>query len=327
MKHFKSSPKMKVTEHIAKAKGKTLLSFEVLPPLKGKSIQSIFKVLDPLMEFNPPFINVTYHRSEYMYKMQNDNSFRKVVVRKRPGTVGICAAIMNKYGVDAVPHIICGGFNQDDTEDALIDLNFLGINNVLVIRGDAMKSESTFVPEPNGHAYASELVQQIGNMNKGIYLAEELRNADPTDFCVGVAGYPEKHYEAPNMKADLKYLKKKIELGADYIVTQMFFDNQKYFDFVKLCRAEGITVPIIPGLKPISTKRHLSLIPRIFKVDLPEDLAEAVEGAKDKEAVIQIGREWCLQQSKELKEAGVPVIHYYTMGRTSTFIKIAKEVV
>jgi len=317
---------MKITEHIEKAKGSTLISFEVLPPLKGKSIKSIFNVLDPLMEFKPPFINVTYHRSEYMYKMQEDGSFRKVVVRKRPGTVGICSSIMNKYGVDAVPHIICGGFSQDDTEDALIDLNFLGIKNVLVLRGDAMKSEATFVPEKGGHHFASDLVDQIVKMNKGVYLADELRNADPTDFCIGVAGYPEKHFEAPNMKADLKYLKKKIELGADYIVTQMFFDNQKFFDFVELCRSEGITVPIIPGIKPISTKKHLSIIPRIFKVDLPEDLAEAVENAKDSEAVRQIGMEWTIQQAKELKARGVPVLHFYTMGRVSTFVKIAKEI-
>ena len=317
---------MKVPEHIERAKGSTLISFEVIPPLKGKSIDSIFGVLDPLMEFKPPFINVTYHRSEYMYKMQQDGSFRKVVVRKRPGTVGICAAIMNKYGVDAVPHIICGGFTKDDTEDALIDLHFLGVNNVLVLRGDAMKSEATFMPEVGGNEFATDLVEQIVDMNKGRYLAEELKNALPTDFSIGVAGYPEKHYEAPNMKSDLKYLKKKIELGADYIVTQMFYDNQKFFDFVELCRSEGITVPIIPGLKPIASKKHLSFIPRIFKVDLPEDLAEAVENAKDNEAVRQIGKEWCIQQSKELIEFGVPVVHFYTMGRVSTFIDIAKAI-
>lgn len=317
---------MKVPEHIERAKGSTLISFEVIPPLKGKSIDSIFGVLDPLMEFKPPFINVTYHRSEYMYKMQTDGSFRKVVVRKRPGTVGICAAIMNKYGVDAVPHIICGGFTKDDTEDALIDLHFLGVNNVLVLRGDAMKSEATFMPEVGGNEFATDLVEQIVDMNKGRYLAEELKNALPTDFSIGVAGYPEKHYEAPNMKSDLKYLKKKIELGADYIVTQMFYDNQKFFDFVKLCREEGITVPIIPGLKPIASKKHLSFIPRIFKVDLPEDLAEAVENAKDNEAVRQVGKEWCIQQSKELIEFGVPVVHFYTMGRVSTFIDIAKAI-
>lgn len=317
---------MTVSEHIERANGSTLTSFELLPPLKGKSIQSIYDVLDPLMEFKPPFINVTYHRWEYQYKMQADKSFQKVLVRKRPGTVGICAAITNRYNVDAIPHVICGGFSRDDTEDALIDMHFLGINNVLVLRGDAMKSESSFVPEPNGHKYASGLVEQIRNMNNGIYLADELKNAFPTNFCVGVAGYPEKHFEAPNMKSDMKYLKQKIDLGAKYIVTQMFFDNEKYFNFVDQCRAEGITVPIIPGLKPISTKRHLSIIPSIFKVDLPEDLAEAVEAAKTKEAVREVGAEWCIAQAKELKAKGAPVLHFYTMGKVETFIKIAREV-
>jgi len=318
---------MKVTKHIEKAQGKTLISFEVLPPLKGKSIKSIFNTLDPLMEFNPPFINVTYHRSEYMYKLQEGGDFRKAVVRKRPGTVGICAAIMNKYQVDAVPHIICGGFSRDNTEDALIDLAFLGINNVLALRGDAMKSESMFVPEEMGHNYASDLVEQVASMNKGVYLAEELRNAMPTDFCIGVAGYPEKHAEAPNMKTDIKYLKKKIDLGADYIVTQMFFDNQKFFDFVKLCRAEGITVPIIPGIKPISTKKHLTLIPRIFNVDLPEELVDAVENAKDNNAVREVGKEWCIHQCKELLEFGIPVLHFYTMGKVATFTEIVKTII
>lgn len=317
---------MKVPDHIAKANGSTLISFELLPPLKGKSIQSIYDVLDPLMEFNPPFINVTYHRHEYIYKLQGDKSFRKVLVRKRPGTVGICAAIMNKYKVDAVPHVICGGFTEDDTEDALIELHFLGINNVLALRGDSLQSESVFVPEEGGHKYATDLVRQIMNMNKGRFLAEDLKNPVPTNFSVGVAGYPEKHYEAPNIKSDIKYLKQKIELGAEYIVTQMFFDNQKYFDFVKLCRSEGINVPIIPGLKPISTQKHLSIIPSIFKVDLPEDLVDAVEGASSKEAIREIGAEWCIQQAKELKAAGVPILHFYTMGRVSTFVKIASEV-
>jgi len=317
---------MKVTEHIQKAQGKTLISFEVLPPLKGKSINSLYNTLDPLMEFNPPFINVTYHRSEYMYKLQEGKTFRKVVVRKRPGTVGICAAIMNKYQVDAVPHIICGGFTQDDTEDALIDLHYLGVNNVLALRGDAMHSESMFIPEEDGHNYASDLVSQISRMNKGVYLAEELRNSYPTDFCVGVAGYPEKHGEAPNMKTDLKYLKRKVELGAGFIVTQMFFDNQKYFDFVARCRAEGINVPIIPGLKPISTHKHLTLIPRIFNVDLPDDLADAVENAADNKAVRQVGKEWCIAQCKELLEHNVPVLHFYTMGRIATFQQIVKAI-
>lgn len=316
---------MKVTEYLEQS-DKPLVSFETIPPLKGKGIEALYDVLDPLMEFKPPFINVTYHRSDYIYKKTEQDTFRKVVVRKRPGTVGICAAIMNKYGVDAVPHLICGGFTRDTTEDALIDLNYLGVKNVLLLRGDSLKSESAFRAEPGGHNFASELIEQVVSMNKGVYLAEELRGAAPTDFCIGVAGYPEKHYEAPNRKTDLKYLKQKIDQGGDYIVTQMFFDNQQFFDFVKKCREAGITVPIIPGLKPISTLKQVVSIPRTFKVDLPEDLAEAVDACADNAAVRQVGKEWCIQQSKELLEFGVPCIHYYTMGRVSTFVDIARSV-
>ena len=245
---------MKVTEHLKNAK-QTLFSFEILPPLKGKSIDSIYNTLDPLMEFNPPFIDVTYHREEYVYKNREDGLLERISVRKRPGTVGICAAIMNKYDVDTVPHIICGGFNKEVTENALIDLDFLGIDNVLALRGDPIKSETYFTPEEDGHKYASELLGQVHNMNNGIYLDEDLKNSAPTNFCIGVAGYPEKHFEAANMESDIHFLKKKVEAGADYIVTQMFFDNQRYFDFVKLCRENDIDVPIIPGLKPISTEK------------------------------------------------------------------------
>ncbi len=316
---------MKVTEHIAAAK-KTLISFEVLPPLKGKGIEKLYNLLDSFMEFKPPFINVTYHRSDYIYRKVEENTFKKVVVRKRPGTVGICAAIQFKYGVDAIPHLICGGFTKDTTEDALIDLNFLGINNVLALRGDAMHSEKSFSPEIGGNDYASDLVEQIINMNKGVYLAEELKNAKCTDFCVGVAGYPEKHAEAPNMKADLKYLKHKIDLGAEYIVTQMFFDNQKFYDFVKACREFGINVPIIPGIKPITKRKQITSIPRIFKVDIPEALEEEIEKCKTDEDVAQVGTEWCIQQSKDLIDFGSPIVHYYTMGRASTFQKIAKAI-
>src|SRR6478735_5727555 len=230
---------MKVTEHIAQAKG-PLVSFEILPPLKGKTISSIYDHLDPLMEFKPSFINVTYHRSETMFKKKSDGTFEKVEVRKRPGTVGICAAIMNHYQVDAVPHLICGGFSKQETEDALIDLHFLGVDNVLVLRGDAPKNESSFEPEAGGHKYAIELLRQVTNMNNGIYLEEDLKNAVKTNFCIGVAGYPEKHFEAPNMHNDLQYLKAKVEAGAEYVVTQMFFDNKKYFDFVKTCKEAGI---------------------------------------------------------------------------------------
>lgn len=316
---------MKVTEHLKKAK-KPLVSFEVLPPLKGNGINHLYSLLDSFMEFNPPFINVTYHRSEYIYKRIEENAFKKVVVRKRPGTVGICAAIQFKYGIDAIPHLICGGFTKDSTEDALIDLNFLGINNVLTLRGDAMPSEKSFSPELNGNNYASDLVEQVINMNKGKYLAEDLKNPQCTDFCVGVAGYPEKHAEAPNMKSDIKYLKHKIDLGAEYIVTQMFFDNQKFFDFVKDCREAGIDVPIIPGIKPITRKGQVGAIPRIFNVDIPEDLAEAIEKCKDDKAVAQVGTEWCIEQSKSLVNFGSPIVHYYTMGKASTFQTIAKAV-
>ncbi len=316
---------MKVTEHIENAK-KTLLSFEILPPLKGKSIQSIYDVLDPLMEFKPSFINVTYHRSEFMYKKTKEGFFEKVVIRKRPGTVGICSAIMHKYEVDAVPHLTCGGFTVEETEDALIDLNFVGINNVLLLRGDPVKSETFFAPEPGGHNYAIELVKQAVNMNKGMYLEEDLIDALKTDFCIGVAGYPEKHYESPNMKTELKYLKEKVDAGANYIVTQMFFDNQKYFDFVQSCREIGITVPIIPGLKPITSKKQISMLPRVFHVDIPESLGEEMDKCKNDVEAKQVGVEWAIQQSKELKKAGVPCLHYYTMSNVSSMIAIAKEV-
>lgn len=316
---------MKVTEHIQNAQ-KTLFSFEILPPLKGQHIQSIFDGIDPLMEFRPPFIDVTYHREEFEYKELPNGLLQKKVVKKRPGTVGICAAIQNKYGVDAIPHILCGGFTKEDTENFLIDIDFLGIQNVVALRGDAIKSEIYFKPEREGHAYASELVTQIGNLNKGIYLDEELQNTHATDFCIGVAGYPEKHMEAPSMDSDLYFLKQKIKNGAQYIVTQMFFDNRKFFDFVGRCRAEGITVPIIPGLKPIATKKQLNTIPHRFKVDLPDDLIMEVVKAKDNDAVKQIGIEWCIAQSRELVKAGLPVLHYYSMGKAENIKAIAKEI-
>ncbi|TRX47311.1 methylenetetrahydrofolate reductase [NAD(P)H] [Fulvivirga sp. M361] len=314
---------MKVTEHIAKAK-KTLFSFEILPPLKGENVKDLFGHIDPLMEFKPPFIDVTYHREEYVYKKRENGLLEKKSTRKRPGTVGICAAIKNRYNVDAVPHIICGGFTKEETENALIDLDFLGIDNVLVLQGDAIKTEPAFVPEPDGHRYASDLLEQVVEMNNGRYLDEEIQKPTPTDFCIGVAGYPEKHFGAPNLKTDMKYVKMKVDMGAEYIVTQMFFDNQKYFEFVDLCRSMDIKVPIIPGLKPITTKRQTTVLPRVFHIDLPEDLADAVDGAKDNAAAKQIGVEWCVQQSKELMDKGVPVLHYYSMGKSDPIYKIAK---
>ncbi|MDI9309085.1 MAG: methylenetetrahydrofolate reductase [NAD(P)H] [Limnohabitans sp.] len=317
---------MKVTEHIAKAKGKTQFSFEILPPLKGQNIQCIFDGIDPLMEFNPPFIDVTYHREEYEYKELSNGLLQKKVVKKRPGTVGICAGIQNRYNVDAVPHILCGGFTKEDTENLLIDLDFLGIDNVVALRGDAVKSEIYFKPEKEGNAYASELVAQINNLNKGIYLDSDLQNTNATDFCIGVAAYPEKHMEAPSLDSDIHFVKEKIKNGANYIVTQLFYDNKKYFDFVDKCRKAGVEVPIIPGLKPIATKKQLNLIPHRFSVELPDDLIMAVVKAKDNEAVRQIGIEWCIKQSKELVKAGVPFLHYYSMGKAENVKAIAKEI-
>jgi len=317
---------MKVTDHINRSNG-TLISFEILPPLKGKGIQSLYGHLDPLMEFGPSFINVTYHRSEHSFKKRADGSFEKVVVRKRPGTESICASIMNKYNVDTVPHLICGGFDINETEDALINLNYLGIDNVLVLRGDAAKNESTFDPEPGGHKYAIDLLKQVTNLNEGIYLEEELKNNSKTKFCIGVAGYPEKHFEAPNMESDLKYLKAKIDAGADYIITQMFFDNDKYFSFVKSCREIGINVPIIPGLKPVYTKKQLTILPKTFHIDLPTALSEAIHACKTDIDVEKVGEEWLLHQSKELKKAGVPVLHYYTLGRPGIVANVVKELV
>ncbi|PHR69581.1 MAG: methylenetetrahydrofolate reductase [NAD(P)H] [Lutibacter sp.] len=317
---------MKVTEHITRAKGKTQFSFEILPPLKGQNVQSIFDNIDPLMEFKPPFIDVTYHREEYVYKELESGLIEKKIVRKRPGTVGICAAIQNKYSVDAIPHILCGGFTKEDTENFLIDLDFLGIDNVMALRGDAVKSETYFKSEKEGHKFASELTSQIQDLNNGIYLDEELQNSSKTDFCIGVAGYPEKHMEAPSLDSDIHFLKKKIKKGATYIVTQMFFDNQKYFEFVKKCRAEGITVPIIPGLKPISTKKQLNLLPHRFHVDLPQDLIIEIVKCKDNKEAREVGIEWCINQSRELIKAGVPLLHYYSMGKSSNIYQIAKKV-
>jgi len=316
---------MKVTEHLKNANGKTLFSIEVLPPLKGENIRSLFDHLDPLMEFKPPFVDVTYHREEFVYKKQDNGLLEKRSVRKRPGTVGICAAIQNHYRVDTVPHIICGGFSKEETENALIDLHFLGIDNVLLLQGDAIKNEGRFVPDPDGHRYASELLQQVADMNNGIYLDEELMNTAPTNFCIGVAGYPEKHFAAPNLKTDLKYLKLKVDLGAEYIVTQMFFDNKKYFEFVSRCREMGISVPIIPGIKPITTKTQSTALPTTFHIDIPEELADEIEKCKDNAAAKEVGIKWAVHQSRELIKAGVPTLHFYSMGKSDPIYRIAKE--
>ncbi|MEP5235360.1 MAG: methylenetetrahydrofolate reductase, partial [Cyclobacteriaceae bacterium] len=294
---------MKVVEHIKEAKEKTLFSLEIIPPKKGDSIDSLFAHIDPLMEFKPPFIDVTYHREEFVYKNRGNGLLEKKTTRKRPGTVGICAAIKNRYDVDPVPHIICGGFTKEETENALIDLNFLGIDNVLALRGDAISTEKSFKPEPEGNAYAIDLVHQLSGMNQGQYLDDELQNAVPTNFCIGVAGYPEKHFEAPNLKSDLSFLKQKIDAGAEYIVTQLFFDNQKYFEFVEKCRKAGINVPIIPGLKPITIRNHMNVLPSIFHIDIPDELHDAVEQCNDNAAVKEVGVEWGIKQAKELMDA------------------------
>ena len=316
---------MKVIDHLKAAKS-TLFSIEILPPLKGKSIASIYEGIDPLMEYKPSFVDVTYHREEYIYKKREGGYLEKVSIRKRPGTVGICAAIMNRYHVDAVPHIICGGFSKEETENALIDLQFLGIENVLLLRGDAIKTESTFIPDPSGHAYAIDLVKQVSEMNNGKYMHEDVVDMAPTNFCVGVSGYPEKHFEAPNLIADLKYLKEKIDAGADYIVTQMFFDNKKYFEFVAQCRATGINVPIIPGLKILTSKKQILSLPKIFHIDIPQELFAEVEKCKYDKAVRELGIKWCIQQSKELVKANVPCLHYYTMGSSENTRRVACEV-
>ena len=315
---------MKVVEYIANRK-KTIFSFEIIPPLKGKGIEDLCAGIDPLMEFNPPFINVTYHREEYEYKKMGNGLLKKVSIRKRPGTVGICAALMNRYKVDAIPHIICGGFTKEETESALIDLKFLGVDNILAPRGDPMKNESAFVPTQGGNAYALDLIEQINEMNNGQYLYEETKNS-PSNFCIGTAGYPEKHFEAMNLSTDMKHLKKKVDAGAEFIVTQLFYDNEKFFDFVKKCREIGIKVPIIPGIKPITNLRHLSFIPKFFHVNFPESFSNELEKCKTDEEIKRVGIEWTTAQCKELVKADIPVIHFYTMGRGTAVKNIAKEI-
>lgn len=315
---------MKVIDHINSAKD-TLFSFEILPPLKGVNIQSIYDGIDPLMEFNPKYINVTYHREEFIYKERENGLLEKIAIRKRPGTVGICAAIMNKYHVDAVPHLICGGFSREETENALIDLHFLGIDNVLALRGDPVKTESAFKAHPEGHAYAVDLINQITEMNQGKYLVDDI-NLDSTDFCIGAAGYPEKHFEAMNLATDLHYLKQKVDAGAEYLVTQMFFDNKKYFRFVQACREIGINVPIIPGIKPIKSLNHISFLPKVFNIDFPEELSKELLKCKTNQDVNRVGIEWGIHQSRELKAADVPGIHYYTMSTSDSVKAIASEI-
>jgi methylenetetrahydrofolate reductase (NADPH) len=317
---------MKITDHIKNAEGKTLFSFEIIPPKKGNNIQDLYNNIDPLMEFNPPFIDVTTSREEYVYLDKGDGLLDRKITRMRPGTVGICAAIKHKYDVDTVPHVLCGGFTKEETEYVLVDCHYLGIDNLMALRGDAMSHQKYFEPNKGGNKFAKDLVSQIQNLNCGKYLHDVVEASNKADFCIGVAGYPEKHLEAPSLQTDLKRLKEKVDAGADYVVTQMFFDNQKYFQFVDAAKKAGINVPIIPGIKPLAVKRHLQLLPQVFKIDLPEDLIKSVEDCKDNKQVRQVGVEWAIQQSKELLEAGVPVLHYYSMGKSDNIKDIAKNV-
>lgn len=315
---------MKVTDKFRS--GHTLFAFELLPPLKGETISSIYHTVDVLREYDPAYINITYHREEVKFIERAGGLLERRIARKRPGTVGISAAIAARYGIDTVPHLICGGFSADETEDALIEMNFLGIDNVLALRGDNMRGENTFRPHQGGHTRASQLVAQIAGMNRGEYISGEVEHPAPTDFCIGVAGYPEKHAEAPNLQSDIEHLKQKVKAGADYIVTQMFFDNTRYFHYVEQCRNQGIDLPIVAGLKPFSTKAQLSLLPQVFGVNIPQELARAVEAAPDNDAVRQIGIEWAIEQSRELIRFGAPAIHFYTMSRPDNVAAVAKAV-
>ena len=302
-------------------------SFEILPPLKGNGIQQIFNNIDKLQEFDPLYINITTHRSELVFKSNADGLYERVSERSRPGTVAVAAAIQQKYQIPAVPHLICSGFSKTETEYALIDLNFLGITNLLLLRGDKAKHENRFVPNENGHSHASELQEQVNKFNEGCFLdGTKMDIVTGEKFSYGVAGYPEKHDESPNINIDLMYLKKKVDAGADYIVTQMFFDNEKYFSFVEKCRKIGINVPIIPGLKPITFPTQLNVLPKVFHVDLPDDLANELMKCNDSESTKQVGVEWCSMQAKELLKSGVPSIHFYSLNAVESVRQIAKTI-
>lgn len=317
---------MKITDHIKNANGKTLFSFEIVPPQKGVGIADLYKNIDPLMEFKPPFIDVTTSREEYVFIERGNGLMERKITRMRPGTLGICSAIQHKYNVDTVPHVLCGGFTREETEYLLVDCMYLGINNIMALRGDAMKGEKYFEPTKGGNQYASDLVKQIQDLGSGKYLSGEILCEEHNSFCIGAAGYPEKHIEAPSMNYDLQMLKKKVDAGADYIVTQMFFDNQKFFDFVEQAREIGINVPIIPGIKPIATKKHLQLLPQVFKIDIPEALISEVLKCKTNTEVREVGVEWAISQCKELLGYGVPVLHFYSMGKSDNILKIGREV-
>ena len=319
---------MKVIDIINQAETNRAPRFtiELLPPLKGDGTQGVFSAIDTLVEYGPAYINVTFQREDEKLVEREDGLWERRVTRRRPGTVGISAAIMKRYGIETVPHLICGGLSRYDIEDALIDMDFLGIENVLALRGDSRRTERRFAPHPDGHAYAEGLVRQIAAMNRGEFVDGEVEECHNSKFCIGVAGYPEKHSEAPNLATDIENLRRKIDAGAEYIVTQMCFDNQRIFEFIERCRAAGITVPIVPGLKPFTTKSQLTVLPQTFHVDLPEELVSAVAACKDNRAVKQVGIEWATMQARELKAAGLPVIHFYTMSRTDNVAQIVKNV-
>ncbi len=316
---------MKVIDIINKAKN-TVFSFELLPPLKGNDISKIYKTIESLTDFNPKYMNITTHRDELEFKEMPDGSILKRTVRKRPGTVAIASAIQHKYGIPVVPHILCGGFTRSETEHVLIDLNFLGIENVLALRGDGIKNQHVFQPEKGGHSNANQLVAQIKDLGRGKYLEDDLKNNLAMDFCIGVAGYPEKHFEAPNKELDMIYLKQKVDAGADYIVTQMFFDNKVYFDFVKKCRENGITVPIIPGLKPINLVNQLTVLPKIFSIDIPVELANELSRCKTNADAGKVGTEWAIYQAKDLVANNAPSLHIYTYGVSDNVKDIVKAV-
>jgi methylenetetrahydrofolate reductase (NADPH) len=314
---------MKVTEYFKKSKN-TLFSYEIIPPMRGRSIDSVFALIEQLLPYEPPFIDLTSRSAEVYYEEFEDGTFRRHAKRKRPGTIGLSAAIKNRYNIETVPHILCQGFSKEETEDALIELNFLGIKNILAIQGDKLRQMSVDKSGKTHNFFASDLVKQIENMNSGKYL-EELSETSPTDFCIGVAGYPEKHIEAPNLDSDLKYLKQKVDAGADYIVTQMSFDNNKYFEFIKRCHTIGITVPIIPGIKIITRESHLKTIPRLFHIDIPKELSEQIEGFS-KENIYQAGVDWAIKQCRELIEAKVPCIHFYIMNTTQEVAEVVSTI-
>ncbi len=320
---------MRVVEILDKAiaEDRTHFAFELLPPLKGAGLEGIYSAIDPLMEFDPAYINITFHREGIKETINQMGASEWHVLRRRPGTVGVSATIERKYGIPTVPHLICGGLSKYDIEDALIDMDFLGLQNVLALQGDRSQNERIFMPHQQGHSHAIDLVRQVVDMNNGIFIDSEANETHRTNFSIGVAGYPEKHFAAKSIEGDIAHLKAKIDAGAEYIVTQMFFDNAAYFNFVDRCRAEGITVPIIPGIKPLSTLRQLSVLPETFSISIPEDLKEEVERFADNpQAVRQIGLEWTIAQSRELMAAKVPVLHYYTMSKTHNIEQIARSI-